>query len=146
MRSQYNYAAWQRDKLEQGFPLGEVNNEPSLTVPDMTMSLREIFQRFASGQPLNVQSNLVYTGDDYYPDVREMDLVEREEALQATKEAIKGMEDAAQQRAKTHKDEAKKKQQAAKERDAKLDDTIEVVSTWDGKQTNRRESKTEAEK
>lgn len=31
---------------------GEVNNMPSLTIPDQTMTMREIMQRFASGQQI----------------------------------------------------------------------------------------------
>lgn len=32
---------------------GEVNNQPSLTVPDQTMSMREIMLRYASGLPIS---------------------------------------------------------------------------------------------
>lgn len=52
------------------------SNKPSMTVPDMSMSVREIFQRFASGQPLTKNPMLNFTGDDYTPDIRGLDLVE----------------------------------------------------------------------
>jgi len=58
---------------------GEEITGPSLTVPDMSMSIREIFQRFASGLPLTYSNKLTYTGDDYTPDLRGLDLVEIEQ-------------------------------------------------------------------
>jgi len=33
-------------------PIGEVNNKPSMTVPDMTMSMRTILDRHAKGLPI----------------------------------------------------------------------------------------------
>lgn len=67
---------------------GEVNTLPSETVPDMSMSVNEILTRFAQGRPLSVSNNLHYTGDDYTPDVRTMDLVELEEMRRANAERI----------------------------------------------------------
>lgn len=67
---------------------GEVNTLPSETVPDMSMSVNEILTRFAQGRPLSVSNNLHYTGDEYTPDVRTMDLVELEEMRRANAERI----------------------------------------------------------
>ncbi|AXH76588.1 MAG: hypothetical protein [Microviridae sp.] len=58
---------------------GEVNTMPSKTVPDQTMSIKEIMQRYGSGQALS-QKVPVYDGDeDYFPDLRTMDLAEIEQ-------------------------------------------------------------------
>lgn len=50
----------------------EHNNEPSLTVPDMSYSIKEILQRFTSGQPLPIDQGLSFDDesdfdDDYLP-------------------------------------------------------------------------------
>ena len=44
--------------------LDEVNNEPSMTVPDEAMSLREILYRFAQGQELPIAHELPYHDED----------------------------------------------------------------------------------
>lgn len=67
---------------------GEVNNNPSMTVPDMSLSVQEILQRYAQGRPLSVSSNLHFTGDDYTPDVRKMDLTELEDMRRQNAERI----------------------------------------------------------
>jgi hypothetical protein len=43
---------------------GSVNDEPSKTVPDQTMSLMEILQRYASGETISVNQNLLYMDDE----------------------------------------------------------------------------------
>lgn len=59
---------------------GEVNNQPSMTVPDQTMSVQEILKRYAKGLPLDGQKIPIYDGeDDYLPDPRHMDLADRQE-------------------------------------------------------------------
>jgi hypothetical protein len=60
----------------------EVNDEPSLTIPDQTMSIKEILNRFASGLPVGGQKQALYDeteSEDYIPDPRYMDLAERQE-------------------------------------------------------------------
>lgn len=70
--------------------VGEVNKEPSMTVPDQTMSLREIVRRYAAGLPINGVKIPLYDEnpeDDVLPDPRTLDLAEREEmALQYAEE------------------------------------------------------------
>ena len=60
----------------------ETNNEPSLTIPDQTMSIKEILNRFASGLPVGGQKTPFYDeteSEEYIPDPRYMDLADRQE-------------------------------------------------------------------
>lgn len=68
---------------------GEVNTQPSLTVPDQSMSIQEILNRYARGLPLDGQRVPVYHGEDnIFPDPKYMDLVDRAEFAEAAQEEI----------------------------------------------------------
>lgn len=74
IRHPFNYLAHPRSGLF--FTL------PSLTVPDMTMSIREILERHSRGLPLDGVRIPVYQDDEDYsdmPDPRYLDLAERQE-------------------------------------------------------------------
>lgn len=68
----------------------EVNDLPSETVPDQTMSIRTILDRYARGLPIAGQLHSEYQDDDDYndmPDHRTLDLSERHDlAAQAREE------------------------------------------------------------
>lgn len=66
----------------------EINILPSMTIPDQVMSIREILDRFSRGLP-TPQFNGVYEGEEYFPDIRTLDLTERQELLEQTRERIK---------------------------------------------------------
>lgn len=70
------------------FP-GEINNEPSMTVPDQALTPLEILQRFTQGRPVPRSNQLMYTGDNETPDLRSMDLTEIDEMARNTAERIK---------------------------------------------------------
>jgi len=68
----------------------EINNEPSLTIPDQTMTVREILTRFSRGLPIE-QKIPIYNeseSDEYIPDPRYMDLAERQELSEMFKEEL----------------------------------------------------------
>lgn len=67
---------------------GEVNNQPSETVPDQTMTMREILIRYAKGQPIDGEKTPLWEdGEGYAKDPDTLDLAEREElATQAREE------------------------------------------------------------
>ncbi len=69
---------------------GEKNTLPSLTVPDQSLTIRQIMERYARGLPLEGQRVPIYEGEDednYLPDPRTLDLSEREDlAAQANEE------------------------------------------------------------
>lgn len=52
---------------------------PSMTVPDQTMSIREILDRYARGLPIEGQKVPMYDGDEFVPDIAHMDLVDVDE-------------------------------------------------------------------
>ncbi|UPW40791.1 hypothetical protein [Sigmofec virus UA08Rod_6926] len=81
---------------------GEVIEGKSLTVPDRSLTLREIFDRFARGQPLdNIQRNVEYQDvDDDMSDwsvdpttVPGVDIVDLENFSRENKKLIKELED-----------------------------------------------------
>ncbi|MEM3318711.1 MAG: hypothetical protein QXT80_04105, partial [Thermoplasmatales archaeon] len=65
----------------------------SQTVPDMSMSVQEIMMRFASGRPLSFSRNLVFTGDDFTPDLRAMDISEIHELQEENLAHIRQLND-----------------------------------------------------
>lgn len=60
---------------------GEINYMPSKTIPDQTMSIRELLQRHTRGLPLPQNSNYYFDGEEEFqsPDFSRMDLAEVEE-------------------------------------------------------------------
>lgn len=97
---------------------GETNSLPSITVPDMAMSIQEIFQRFASGRPVNFNNNLVYGddlgGDEFYPDLRTYDLTEMQELAEANNERIASLKKELEDK-KRKRDEYRLRKQIEKE-------------------------------
>ncbi len=63
---------------------GEINKLPSMTIPDQTMTIKEILDRFTRGLPLDAGKVPIYEGEEYTPDLRFMDLAEREEFIENT--------------------------------------------------------------
>jgi len=58
--------------------------QPSLTLPDQTMSMREILSRFTRGIPM--EGKVPVFQDDYTPDPRKLDLTEIQAELDDIKE------------------------------------------------------------
>lgn len=63
---------------------------PSLTIPDQSLSIKEILQRYARNQPLHISNfEPIYDGDDNeLPDPRTLDLVERQEMAENFREQL----------------------------------------------------------
>ncbi|QCS37347.1 hypothetical protein [Tortoise microvirus 89] len=57
--------------------VGEVNDMPSLTKPDDTLSISEILDRYSRGLPLTGMKVPVFDEYDDTPDIRTLDLSER---------------------------------------------------------------------
>jgi len=49
---------------------------PSMTVPDQTMSIRTILERYSRGLPVGGRNDIYYDEDDTMPDYRTLDLTE----------------------------------------------------------------------
>jgi len=70
---------------------GEVNTLPSMTIPDQTMSIRTIVDRYTRGLPVTGFTP-VYDGEDYYmPDPKTLDLVERHEMAEQIKQEVESL-------------------------------------------------------
>lgn len=75
--------------LAEGNPSGEVFKLPSLTVPGMVPSLRELLDRYVRGENV-AQFNPIYDDNPLIPDNFErLDFAEREEYLADIKEVVK---------------------------------------------------------
>lgn len=58
---------------------GEVNRSPSKTIPDQSMSVRELMARYAQGLPLSGARVPIYDGDtEFVPMPETLDLAERQ--------------------------------------------------------------------
>lgn len=70
---------------------GEVNNEPSKTVPEMTMSLDEILRRYTRGGEIATLTPSYQDHDDFDdgPDISKMDAPEKLQYALDIKSAIK---------------------------------------------------------
>lgn len=71
------------------FP-GERTIGPSLTVPDGTLSLRQILDRYATGRPIDgrIPGNDFYDDENFHPDPRTLDLEELYVLAQESRETI----------------------------------------------------------
>lgn len=109
IRTPYN---WQPKK-------GEVNDQPSRTVPDQTMSINEIFRRYAQGLPLGGERMVYYDEEDDTPDLDAMELTDRMDYIQELAEKLEAEDKAkAEKKRKAYEDEVIKRyeaQQAEKE-------------------------------
>jgi hypothetical protein len=69
---------------------GEVNTQPSETLPDQTMSMREILIRYAKGLPIDGAKTPIWEeGEGYAKDPETLDLAEREELATQAREELK---------------------------------------------------------
>lgn len=96
------------------FPLrGETNLKPSITIPDQSMTVKELIDRYTKGLPLgNIQKVPLWMGEeDPFDglDPRQLDLAERVQMLRDSQELIKQSQELLQRK---EKDERIKKQQA----------------------------------
>lgn len=69
---------------------GEVNTMASRTIPDETMSIREIVYRFTKNLPVTSGVKVpIYEGDDEFtPDLRTLDLVERQQMAENARKEL----------------------------------------------------------
>lgn len=65
----------------------------SKTIPNQSMTARELIIRFASGLPLDGAKVPIYEGDEEMPDIDKMDNIERERYYDHLREMRKEVED-----------------------------------------------------
>jgi len=72
----------------------EVNNEPSETIPDQSMSIRTLLDRYSRGLPISGERTPIWQqGDDFndMPDPRTLDLAERQEYADLYQQELKSL-------------------------------------------------------
>lgn len=71
----------------------EVNTQPTKTIPDQTMSLKTILDRFARGIPMNVGKTPIYENDENALgiDIRTLDLADKERIKDANQANIQNL-------------------------------------------------------
>lgn len=70
---------------------GEVNKQKSLTIPDQSMSIKEILNRYSRGLPIESFKPIyddVDDTDDFLPDPRTLDLADRQEYAEMVREEL----------------------------------------------------------
>ena len=90
------YARSEEDQYQ-----GKTFTQPSKTVPDQTMSIREIFQRYAAGLPIGGNINPIYNEDAMGINPKTLDLVDVQqlsmEAQRTKRKYQKATEEGAEQ-------------------------------------------------
>lgn len=98
---------------------GEVNTLPSQTIPDQSMSLRELLDRHARGLPLLGREPIYHGEDMEMPNLATLDLAEQQQMREELREYTKLQRDklteqlAERKKRFAEEAEAKKKQQWA---------------------------------
>lgn len=88
----------------------EDSDKPSLTVPDQTMSIQELLDRYAKGLPLDGQKVPIYRGDDDdMPDLTHMDLADRERAIDEAADELRMLNERADRKKKKAAEKAASK-------------------------------------
>lgn len=90
----------------------EVNTKPSETIPDQTMSIREIMERYARGLPISGAKVPVYHGEDeFIPNPKTIDLADMEAMKKAAAQEINDLRDNLQKNANLEKEKREKQKQ-----------------------------------
>ena len=71
----------------------DLKNRVSKTIPNQSMTARELIIRFASGLPLDGAKTPIYEGDEEMPDIDKMDNIERERYYDHLREQRKEVEE-----------------------------------------------------
>lgn len=61
---------------------------PSLTVPDQSMSIRTILERYSRGLPVGGRLDIYYDEEDTLPDIKTLDLADRQELAETYENEI----------------------------------------------------------
>lgn len=77
----------------------EKNTMPSQTIPDQSLSVKQILERYTSGRPIGNVYTPIYDGEDFdMPDPRTLDLAERQELAQEYKDELRDIEERRRQK------------------------------------------------
>lgn len=68
---------------------GETFTQVSMTIPDQTLSMRQLINKFVQGQPLPLVEGATYNEEEYFPNLQAMDFTDQAEYLHKVKENVK---------------------------------------------------------
>lgn len=130
IKTQYNAAEFDR------FP--ETITGPSVTIPDQTLSLKQLLDRFARGLPIDSEKFPIYHGEEEdLPDLAKMDISEIADLRDAVNKDIKDkQEELIRQQTELDKAEAEKNQKEQfkkwKEEEEKEDKPLQskITKKW----------------
>jgi len=71
----------------------EKNYLPSMTIPDQTMSIREIVERYAKGLPIDGARTAIWDEENDLPDWRTLDLADRQELAERYQQEVKDIKE-----------------------------------------------------
>ncbi|QXP07919.1 MAG: hypothetical protein [Arizlama microvirus] len=78
MRNIRNSMNYEYDSQE-----GEINTDPSATVPNQSMTVLEMISRYRRGLPLDGAKFPVYNGEEALPDISDLDLADQQKIVEA---------------------------------------------------------------
>jgi len=143
-RIQFNFQTHYKNHSNQK---EKESTQPSLTVPNQSMTIREIYQRYASGRSLSGVANPVYDYDgnskyeidfdDYMPDISKMDLADRQEIMESAKEQLDEVKKRLNAVAAARKREASDKEAELLKKIKKLE---ENQATQSGQSTQKKDT------
>lgn len=90
------------NKLIRGH--AEINGEPSLTKPHLALTIQEILFRYSSGRPVPQLRDHEFHMDLDLPDVRTLDLVDRENLYNYVKNQVIKLEESVKDKQKKRSD------------------------------------------
>lgn len=119
---------------------GEKNFKPSLTVPDQTMSLRELLHRHTRGLPLHHVERPTYYNEDETIDLKKLDLTEIQELKEQAAADILRLQDDAKAQIAAAKEKTAKKQRAQESTPAPSGSVSDAVGNGEGTGGNEKPS------
>lgn len=127
------------NKFAKNMEVVDTSN-PSLTIPNQSMTIQEIYQRFASGRSLSGVKSPIYDDDgsgklelsfdDYLPNLATLDLADRQSIIENAKEQLDEVKKRLNAVASAKKQAQKKRQEDA---DKKIKELEERISTFTDK-------------
>lgn len=99
---------------------GEINNLPSMTIPDEALTVTEILERHTRGIPFQAGRVPIYDGDEPKPDLKKMDISEIHDMIKANNEVIQDIKE--KHNEKRSKKAAAEKKELEELRQQKLND------------------------
>jgi len=117
---------------------------PSNTIPNQSLTVREIYTRFASGRNLpsrqtqyddDGNTNHEFTFDDIMPNIQHLDLADKQSILEQAKEQLEEVKKRLDATAKARKQQADQKEADLKRRLKKLEEIDKPTQSGQGTQS-----------